>query len=169
MIIADNRIFFRSGGAELIVQLLEGTYPNYSMVIPVNNPVVIPIDTGVFMRTARRVTLMTDKEVKELKLQINPAQATLTASNAEMYDAKERIPIDYWGDEVILGLNPKYLLDVLSVVQTEKVIIELTDAISPLLLREEESYAYKAVVMPVRTKTKKTEPAPVEAPEPVEA
>ena len=86
-----------------------------------------------------------------------------------MYDAKERIPIDYWGDEVILGLNPKYLLDVLSVVQTEKVIIELTDAISPLLLREEESYAYKAVVMPVRTKTKKTEPAPVEAPEPVEA
>jgi len=65
-------------------------------------------------------------------------------------DAKEEIPLDYKGEKMDIGFNPRYFIDALLVMNSEKVTIELSDAVSPVVLSGEKDPGYMALIMPMK-------------------
>ena len=80
----------------------------------------------------------------------SPDTLTLCSNTPEMGEAMEHIPTEYEGDEMTMGFNARYLLEVLSVLPESKIALELTDPLSPGILRASDSDEFFYVIMPMR-------------------
>jgi len=85
-----------------------------------------------------------------VRFDIDNGLLTVSSSSPDLGEAKETVVIDYKGEKLSLGFNARYLLDVLSAMTSEKVVLELQDPLSPVLLREDGNEHYKCVIMPMR-------------------
>jgi len=150
MEIATNHVAFSIGEVEFLVRLIEGTYPNYEQVIPVGNEKILGISRGEFIKSLRRVSVISRDHSNAVKIDVSPGRLTITASNPDIGEAKDEIGIDYDGVEITLGFNARYLLDALNALAAERVIFELQEPLSTTLLREEGNETYKCVIMPMR-------------------
>ncbi len=150
MEIATNHVAFNIGEIQFLVRLIEGTYPNYEQVIPVGNEKIIGILREEFIKSLRRVSVISRDHSNAVKIDVSPGALTFTASNPDIGEAKDEVRIDYEGDGVSLGFNARYLLDALNALTAEKVIFEVQEALSTTLLREEGNEKYKCVIMPMR-------------------
>ena len=149
MLIGKNHVLFKAGQIEFLARLIEGTYPNYSQVIPTNDK-KLAIDREAFVRALRRVSIMSRDRSNAVKVDISKGLLTLASSNPDLGEASDEIAIGYEGETLTIGFNARYLLDALNAIPTEKVIFEVHDQLSPTMLRKEDSEDYKCVVMPMR-------------------
>ena len=105
-----------------------------------------------FQSAIRRVSLLSSERNRAIKVAVTDGRLELSASSPELGEARESLPIEYEGEGVEIGFNAQYLLDFLSVVGSDEVVLELRDAESQGLLRpagdEQENYRY--VIMPMR-------------------
>jgi DNA polymerase-3 subunit beta len=142
------------GGVQFLTRLIEGTYPNYEQVIPPSNERKMTVNRDAFNRALRRVSIMSRERANAVRFDIGESDSggslVISSSNPDIGEAKEEVPIEYKGDTVVLGFNARYLLDVLGAMVSEKVVIELQDQLSPVLLMEEGNGEYRCVVMPMR-------------------
>jgi DNA polymerase-3 subunit beta len=142
------------GGVQFLTRLIEGTYPNYEQVIPPSNERKMTVNRDAFNRALRRVSIMSRERANAVRFDIGESDSggslVISSSNPDIGEAKEEVPIEYKGDIVVLGFNARYLLDVLGAMVSEKVVIELQDQLSPVLLMEEGNGEYRCVVMPMR-------------------
>jgi DNA polymerase-3 subunit beta len=83
-------------------------------------------------------------------MDINGDKLIVTSSNPELGDAYEELSVVFEGEGLVLGFNARYILDVLEAMNSEKVVCEIKDSLSPVLFKEETSEDYKCVVMPLR-------------------
>jgi len=148
--IGSNHILFKTGGAEFLARLIEGTYPSYGQVIPAANEKKILIRRESFIKALRRVSVMSRERSNAVKLSIEPSRMRLSSSNPDLGEAKDEIEMQYEGESLEAGFNARYLLDVLQAMSSENVRFELQDQLSPTLLKEEGDEHYKCVVMPMR-------------------
>ncbi|GBE36346.1 DNA polymerase III subunit beta [bacterium BMS3Bbin07] len=150
MEIATNHVAFIIGEVQFLVRLIEGTYPNYEQVIPVGNEKILGIAREEFIKSLRRVSVISRDHSNAVKIDVSPGTLTITASNPDIGEAKDEVQIDYEGEGVSLGFNARYLLDALNALTAEKVIFEVQEPLSTTLLREEGNEKYKCVIMPMR-------------------
>ncbi len=148
----DNHLFFDIGRTHLSSRILEGTFPNFEKVIPKGNDKSVEFERVDFTTALTRVSILANERSRAIKLALKSGKAEVSSRNPEMGEASETIGTDYSGDDVEVGFNAKYLLDFLSVVGTDKVIIELKDEVSQGVLHPagEEASKYTYVVMPMR-------------------
>lgn len=135
---------------ELSTRLIEGKFPEYSQVIPVSASKEVPLNRSLFAEALKRVSLLSQGRAWGVKLEIQNEQVEFIAEDPEFGTAKETIEIPYKGDALTIGFNAKYLLDVLNLIQTDEVVFQLTDDLSPGVLRPLDQKDFLAVVMPVR-------------------
>jgi DNA polymerase-3 subunit beta len=150
IVIGKSHVMFKIDNIELLTRLIEGTYPNYEQVIPSANENKIKINKGEFSKALRRVSVMSKEKSNAVKVDIGKELLTVSASNPDLGEAKDEMKVEYKGEPVSLGFNAKYLLDALNSMTGENVVFELNDPLSPTLLKEEGSDAYKCVIMPMR-------------------
>ena len=93
---------------------------------------------------------MSNQKSKGITLNIQKTLMEISSNNPDLGDAKEEIEISYNGEDVKIGFNAKYLMDVLNNIDTEQVEIELNDLVSPALLHPSKDNDYRCVVMPMR-------------------
>lgn len=148
--IASNHIKFKVAGIEFLARLIEGSYPNYSQVIPSDNDKIVTASRDSFMKALRRVSVMSRERSNAVKIEIEKDTIRLTSSNPDLGEARDEFGVKYSGDELSAGFNAKYILDVLSAMSTDNIAFELKDQLSPTLLKEEGNDSYKCVVMPMR-------------------
>jgi DNA polymerase-3 subunit beta len=74
----------------------------------------------------------------------------ISSSNPDIGEAQDELAIDYVGEALTLGFNARYLLDILEVMASEKVQLEMQAQLSPVLIREEKDAQYRCVIMPMR-------------------
>jgi DNA polymerase-3 subunit beta len=148
--IGTNHILFRTDGVEFLARLIEGTYPNYSQVMPEGNDKKLVIEREAFVKALRRVSVMSRERSNAVKLEIGPSLMKLASSNPDIGEASDEIAIKYGGEALEAGFNARYLLDVLQAMSAENVHFELQDQLSPTLLKEEGDEDYRCVVMPMR-------------------
>jgi DNA polymerase-3 subunit beta len=146
----QNQIGFKLGDVLLISRLLEGTFPNYQQVIPKEGELSIQVDRAEFEGVLRRVALFSREKTHAIAIEISKEKALLASNDPEIGESKEEIPIRYSGEKMTVGFNARYLLDVLGVVDSEKVTLEIQSSLNPCLLRQEEGRDYVWVVMPLR-------------------
>lgn len=149
-IIGKNHILFKIGDVQFLVRLIEGTYPNYEQVLPPSNEKKISINREDFLRTLRRVSIMSRERSNAVRVDIAGSSLAVSSSNPDIGEARDEIGVEYSGEDISAGFNARYLMDALSAMTSEKVVFALQDPLSPTLLKEEGNEDYKCVVMPMR-------------------
>lgn len=145
-----NMLIFRKSGLVLTSRLMEGNYPNYQQVIPKAGNKQIAVNRDDLEGALRRVSVLSQNKTYAVKLTFSKKAITLFSSHPDMGEANEEIPASFNGEEFSAGFNARYLLDVLSVLESETVVLNMEASLSPCLIREKDNAMFQAVVMPVK-------------------
>ncbi|HVS04128.1 MAG TPA: DNA polymerase III subunit beta [Thermoanaerobaculia bacterium] len=148
---SEHHLSFRLGKRELTCRILEGTFPDYERVIAKNNDKQPVLERQPFQQAVQRVALLTGERSRGVVLQFTPEQLVISAANPDLGEAVEQLPCTYDGDELRLGLNPDYLGQFLTAVETPQVRLELKDAESQCVGYpvDGEALRYLCVIMPM--------------------
>ena len=146
----DNRLVVRSGTSLLVTRLVDGQFPDYRQVIPTGGQRVAVVEREAFYRAVRRVSTLAADRVNLLRFGFKPGKAVVTAVNPEIGEASEDLEAEYTGPEFEIGMNARYVMDVFAGVEQEKMVLEMNEALSPVLLRPLGDDGYRCVVMPMR-------------------
>jgi DNA polymerase-3 subunit beta len=124
----DRNAFFNLSDYKVVCRLVEGNYPNYNSVIPKNNPRKVRIDRLEFYNILRRVSVFSNQASNLVKLQFTPNQITVSAQDVDFsISAYERHKCLYEGDDMEIGFKSVFLLEILSNIASQDVLIELAD------------------------------------------
>ena len=134
----------------MVSKLIDGNYPNYLQVVPAKSTKKVAVSKDVFTHAVKRVSILSKEKTNAVKLQLEKDRLILSTNNPEVGEAKEELSVDYKGEEITIGFNSRYLMDVLTAMDRANIALELSDALSPCLITEEGDEHYKCVVMPMR-------------------
>lgn len=148
--IGERHLLFSVGNIQFLTRLIDGSYPNYENVIPSSNEKKMYINRESFIKVLRRVSIMSKERASAVKFDLQEDRLTVSSSSPDLGEAKEEVAIEYKGDSMSLGFNARYVLDVLGAMNTDKVLVELQDTLSPVLVKEDGNADYKCVIMPMR-------------------
>jgi DNA polymerase-3 subunit beta len=153
--IAIDKAFvgFFVGDTIVYSRRIEGTFPNYKQVIPKNNQNVLVADRNELMSATKRVSLLADSKTHKIKMYLSKEGIKLTASTPDLGEAEEEMPASYTGDDMVIGYNASYVLDVLKSTDSDEVRFELGSAVGASILKpatEPDEETYVCLVMPLR-------------------
>ncbi len=124
----DKNAFFNLNDYRVVCRLVEGNYPNYNSVIPKNNPRKVTVDRVEFYNTLRRVSVFSNQASNLVKLQLKGSQMTVSAQDIDFsISAYEKIKCQYEGEDLEIGFKSVFLLEILSNMASQDVMIELAD------------------------------------------
>ncbi len=150
-----SQILFRLKNTELVSQLVQGTFPQYSQLIPQNYNTRVTVDVAEFLRAARTASIFARDGSGIVRLVVTPGgeatpgKMTVSARSEELGDDVGEIDATVEGEEAKIAFNGKYLTDVLSVLREPQVVLETTNPSSPGVLRPVGPDNYLHVVMPM--------------------
>lgn len=148
----QHHLSFRLGRRELVCRILEGSFPDYERVISKekDNPVVF--DRRVLADAVRRVALLTGDRARAIRLLVGGDQLTISAQNPDLGEAVEEVGCEYGGSEIRMGMNPDYITDFLSAVETDQVRLHLKDENTQAVGYPVDGpdQRYLCVIMPMR-------------------
>jgi len=148
----ENNLFFRVGRRTLISRVIESKFPNYQAVIPKDNPGRLTLSREELANAIRRVSLLSAERSKGIKFTIEKNRLRLFSSNPEIGEARDKLTVEYKGQDLEIGFNAQYLLDFLTAISSERVIFEIKDENSAVLLKPEtdEGLTNIYVLMPMK-------------------
>ncbi len=118
---------FEYENISLVCRLIEGKYPNYNAVIPAENPFRLTIDRLPFVNTIKRVSIFANQSTHQIRLKISGQELVLSAEDIDFSnEAKERLACEYEGDDMEIGFNSKFLMEMLNNLETGKVRLEMS-------------------------------------------
>jgi DNA polymerase-3 subunit beta len=147
---AGNQARFAFSGMEFVTKLVEGKFPDYNRVIPKNHKNALVLGRAPLLASLQRAAIMTSEKFKGVRVNVEPGNLRIAATNAEQEEAKEELEVDYNGDAIEIGFNVTYLIDALSNLSQEMVRLELQDSNSSALITVPDEVGFKYVVMPMR-------------------
>jgi DNA polymerase-3 subunit beta len=148
--LSPTKIRFGLGNAILTSKLIDGTFPDYSRVIPTGNDKLLRIDPRSFEEGVDRVATIATDKTRAVKMALERDKVTLSVTSPENGTAAEEVPGDYAAEGFEIGFNARYLLDILGQVEGDTVELHLADAAAPTLIRENEKSPALYVLMPMR-------------------
>jgi DNA polymerase-3 subunit beta len=148
--LSESKIRFGLGNAILTSKLIDGTFPDYSRVIPTANDKLLKIDPKSFMEGVDRVATIASEKTRAVKMALDRDKITLSVTSPENGTAAEEVPGDYAADSFEIGFNARYLMDILGQIEGDTVEVHLADAAAPTLLRENDKAPALYVLMPMR-------------------
>jgi DNA polymerase III subunit beta len=148
--LSATRIRFSLANAVLSSRLIDGTFPDYSRVIPTANDKIMKIDTGALSEGVDRVSTIATDKTRAVKLSLTEDRLTLAVTSPENGTASEELASSYTSTPIDIGFNSRYLLDILAQIETGEVEIHLADGASPTLIREGKDSPALYVLMPMR-------------------
>jgi DNA polymerase-3 subunit beta len=138
------------GGMVLTSKLIDGTFPDYSRVIPTANDKLLKVDPKLFFSGVDRVATIATEKTRAVKIGLDHDRVTLSVTSPDNGTAAEEIAADYKAEGMEIGFNANYLKDILGQIDAETVELHLADAGAPTLIRENESSRALYVLMPMR-------------------
>ncbi|BCA63712.1 MAG TPA: DNA polymerase III subunit beta [Sphingomonas sp.] len=148
--LSPTKIRFDLGQAILTSKLIDGTFPDYSRVIPTGNDKILKIDPKSFMEGVDRVSTIATEKTRAVKMALDRDKITLSVTSPENGTAAEEVPGDYVALPFEIGFNSRYLMDILAQIDGDMVEVHLADAAAPTLIRENDKSPALYVLMPMR-------------------
>ena len=146
---AENQVAFEFDEMLVVSKLVEGTYPNFRQVIPSQCEERIQIEREALLTALRRVSLIASEKSNSVKLTFSKNKLEITAITPEIGEARENLPVNYGGKTLSVAFNPEFLMDPLKILAKDEVSLELTDDLSPGVIKSDIPFLY--VLMPMRT------------------
>jgi len=152
-----GQVIFRTDSAELVSQLIEGTFPDYQQIIPKNNQTRTILNTAAFLKAckqaeifAREGSLIAQISITPGDEEMSPAQVEITGQSEETGSSQSVLDATVDGPDLIIAFNVRYLREVLDVINTPNVALETTKSTSPGVIRPvggEDDFLH--VIMPM--------------------
>ena len=147
---SENHVLFTIDGVRIISRLLDGDFINYKQIIPNEYKTRVKIKTKGFLDGLERASLLA-REGKNNLIKINIKDDVMRInSNAEIGSVEEKVSIELEGDDIQIGFNSKYLIDVLRVLDCDEVNMDLTTSVNPCIIMPCSQKDYTYLVLPVR-------------------
>jgi DNA polymerase-3 subunit beta len=136
-------------------RLLEGPFPNYEQVIPKNNPKQLVVSRQQLREALDRVATHSDNITHQVRFGVAPSEVRLSVNTADVGSGEETVEAKYDGDEIEVGYNANYLLDILRTIETENVLFRLNTSISAGIVEPEGALSdgseeVLCLIMPLR-------------------
>jgi len=148
--LSESKIRFGLGNAVLTSKLIDGTFPDYSRVIPTANDKLLKLDPRSLEEGVDRVSTIASERTRAVKLALDRDRVTLSVTSPENGTASEEVSAEYGADGLEIGFNARYLLDILGQIEGDVMEVHLADAAAPTLLRENDKAPALYVLMPMR-------------------
>ena len=146
----DNSSIIRKGNTTIVMRLVDGEFPDYTRVLPVNNDKTAIINRSDFLHTLRRMSILSSDKFKGIKLELQNGSMEISANNPELGEARENLEVNYTGMSIAMRFNAKYFIDVLSVIDENEIELNLKDELSPAILKAVNTNEFLSVIMPMR-------------------
>jgi DNA polymerase-3 subunit beta len=151
--LSASKVRFTLGGENGVVltsKLIDGTFPDYTRVIPTGNDKLLRLDPKSFYEGVDRVATIATEKTRAVKMALEPDKVTLSVSSPDNGTAAEEIAADYSAPGFEIGFNAGYLKDILAQIEGDTVEIHLADAGAPTLIRQNDKSPALYVLMPMR-------------------
>ena len=139
-----------SGGGESVIgsRFIEGEFPNYRQLIPQGYPNSLTVEREALLEVTKRVGLLAQNNLP-VKLQLG-SELEVSAHTPDVGEGQEVIDAEYQGEPLVIAFNPQFLHDGASAIQSDKIVVEVSDGLKPAVLRGEGDEDYTYLLMPVR-------------------
>ncbi len=150
-----SQVLFRLKNAELVAQLIQGTFPNYSQLIPKDHTCRAVVDVAEFLRETRIAAIFARDGSGIIRVQVmpgeelSPGKLVISARAEELGDNRGEIDASMEGEEAKIAFNSRYLQDVLQVLDCSQVALETSGPSSPGVLQPVGQDNYVHVIMPM--------------------
>jgi len=131
----------------VVSRLVEGTFPNFEEVIPVNCERRAALQREELIAAVRKASILTSKESQSVRFNFSETELNMTARAAEVGEANVGMPIEYTGEPLEMAFNPAYVLEGLNAMSGGSVAFEFRTPTSPAKIKDGAEYTY--VVMPI--------------------
>ncbi|WP_414829157.1 DNA polymerase III subunit beta [Alteromonas sp. H39] len=131
-------------------KLVDGRFPDYRRVLPKDGDKTVLASKAVLKDAFSRAAILSNEKFRGVRLNLSSGELKITANNPEQEEAEEIVDVDYQGEDLEIGFNVAYLIDVLNALVSEKVQISLSDSNASALIQDAEDDAALYVIMPMR-------------------
>ena len=149
----ENHIGFRSPFTSVFTRLIEGPYPNYELVIPRDNDRTAVIDKAALVGALKRMSVVASDQTHRIRLSFNTGMLKFSVQTPDLGEAQDELPIRYVGDQLDIGFNASYLLEILRYIPTDEVKLTFKAPERAATLEPEgwsDTAVYLCLVMPLR-------------------
>ena len=148
--VSDTKINFAFDNIVLTSKLIDGKFPDYTRVIPVDNDKVLGVDAKTFAQSVDRVSAISSEKSRAVKLSLDTDSLGLSVSNPDSGNASDEISVSYQAEPLEIGFNARYLMDITSQLDGELATFELSNSGAPTIVRDGEDTQALYVLMPMR-------------------
>jgi DNA polymerase-3 subunit beta len=148
--VSETKIRFSTPAITLTSKVIDGTFPDYTRVIPQGNTRKLEVDAADFAKAVDRVATVSSERSRAVKLQLDEDRLILSVNAPDAGAAEEELAVAYGDERLEIGFNAKYLLEIASQVDRENAVFLFNSAGDPTLMREGNDQSAIYVVMPMR-------------------
>lgn len=152
--ISENHLTFRLGATTIYSKLINGQFPNYERVIPVDNELTMAIDRDLLAASVRRAVIFANQISHQIRWSLEPGKVTISAEDVQVGgEARETLATQYEGKAMEIGYNAQYVLELLRHVDSEEIFIKLKDPGSAAIVepaQQKEGEIHMMLLMPIR-------------------
>ncbi len=148
--VSETKVRFATPGITLTSKVIDGTFPDYSRVIPQSNTKMLEVDAAEFAKAVDRVATVSSERSRAVKMQLDEDRLILSVNAPDSGNAEEELAVAYADESLEIGFNAKYLLEIASQVDRENAVFLFNSSGDPTLMREGSDTSAVYVVMPMR-------------------
>ncbi len=148
--VSETKVRFATPAVTLTSKVIDGTFPDYSRVIPMGNTRRLEVDAAEFAKAVDRVATVSSERSRAVKLSLEEDRLILSVNAPDQGAAEEELAVAYGDERLEIGFNAKYLLEIASQVDRENAVFLFNSAGDPTLMREGNDMSAVYVVMPMR-------------------
>jgi DNA polymerase-3 subunit beta len=149
----SNHLFIKHNGTELVCRLIDARFPDYKVVIPMDNPYKLTVNKNDFQNALRRVSVFSNKSTNQVALSITGSELQLASQDVDFsFEGNERMNCQYDGEDLQIAFNAKFLIEMLNAADTDDIVIELSTPTKAGIIKPttaEENEELLMLVMPL--------------------
>jgi DNA polymerase-3 subunit beta len=150
IILSQNHIRVEAGTLVFTSKLIDGKFPDYNRVIPVDGNKTLVVNRESLKLAMNRIAILSNEKYRGIRLTLTSGNLSIQANNPDQEEAEEELSVNYDEAEIEIGFNVTYLIDVLNVLNSEDAHIKLKDSNSSCIISDSENSSNLYVVMPMR-------------------
>ena len=148
--LSQNHIRVQAGRLVFTSKLIDGKFPDYNRVIPVDGNRIMEVNRESLKHSMNRIAILSNEKYRGIRLTLSEGNLSIQANNPDQEEAEEEISVSYKDNDMEIGFNVTYLIDVLNVLDSENVFVKFKDANSSCIISDREDSDSLYVVMPMR-------------------
>ena len=146
----ENKIQFKIGNSKIISKVIDGKFPEYEKVVPKSNNKILDVNVEDFINCIERVITVSIDRKEGVKVTLEKENIQLFVNSSSSGEGKETMPAKYNSESFTISFNARYLLDIASEIVDKRLIMNLNDAVSPVLIQDNSDKQSYYVIMPMK-------------------